>query len=47
MAGEYTAAELLKGARAFLERYGELQPARRSRVPRKAPQGDSARSRAP
>jgi len=26
MAGEYTASELLKGARAFLERYGELQP---------------------
>ena len=26
MAGEYTAAELLKGARAFLERYGQLQP---------------------
>ena len=26
MAGEYTAAVLLKGARAFLERYGRLQP---------------------
>jgi indolepyruvate ferredoxin oxidoreductase alpha subunit len=26
MAGEYTAAELLKGVRAFLERYGELLP---------------------
>ena len=28
MAGEYTAAEVLKGARAFLERYGRLQPRR-------------------
>lgn len=27
MAGEYTAAELLKGVRAFLERYGRLSPA--------------------
>jgi indolepyruvate ferredoxin oxidoreductase, alpha subunit len=27
MAGEYTAAEMLKGARAFLERYGRVQPA--------------------
>jgi indolepyruvate ferredoxin oxidoreductase alpha subunit len=27
MAGEYTAAELLKGVRAFLERYGRLAPA--------------------
>jgi indolepyruvate ferredoxin oxidoreductase, alpha subunit len=27
VAGEYTAAELLKGARSFLERYGRLQPA--------------------
>src|SRR5512140_3668216 len=26
MAGEYTAAELLKGARAFLERYGRIEP---------------------
>ena len=26
MAGEYTAAEVLKGARAFLERYGRVQP---------------------
>ena len=26
VAGEYTAAELLKGARAFFERYGRLQP---------------------
>jgi indolepyruvate ferredoxin oxidoreductase alpha subunit len=27
MAGEYTATEVLKGARAFLERYGRVQPA--------------------
>jgi indolepyruvate ferredoxin oxidoreductase alpha subunit len=27
VAGEYTAAETLKGVRAFLERYGRLQPA--------------------
>jgi indolepyruvate ferredoxin oxidoreductase, alpha subunit len=27
MAGEYTAAEVLKGTRAFLERYGRVQPA--------------------
>jgi indolepyruvate ferredoxin oxidoreductase, alpha subunit len=27
MAGEYTAAELLKGTRAFLERYGRIEPA--------------------
>jgi indolepyruvate ferredoxin oxidoreductase alpha subunit len=27
VAGEYTAAEVLKGARAFLERYGRVQPA--------------------
>jgi len=27
LAGEYTAAEMLKGARAFLERYGRVQPA--------------------
>ena len=27
MAGEYTAAEMLKGARAFLERYGRIEPA--------------------
>jgi indolepyruvate ferredoxin oxidoreductase, alpha subunit len=27
VAGEYTAAELLKGTRSFLERYGRLQPA--------------------
>src|SRR5688572_14827800 len=27
MAGEYTAAEVLKGVRAFLERYGRVQPA--------------------
>jgi len=26
VAGEYTAAELLKGARAFLERYGRIEP---------------------
>jgi len=26
MAGEYSAAELLKGARAFLERYGRVEP---------------------
>lgn len=26
MAGEYTASELLKGARAFLERYGRVEP---------------------
>ena len=27
MAGEYTTAEMLKGARAFLERYGRIEPA--------------------
>ena len=26
MAGEYTAAEMMKGARAFLERYGRIEP---------------------
>ena len=29
MAGEYSAAELLKGARAFLERYGRIEPVAR------------------
>jgi indolepyruvate ferredoxin oxidoreductase alpha subunit len=32
VAGEYTRAELLKGVRAFLERYGAAQPAARRRV---------------
>src|SRR5258706_4918514 len=35
MAGEYSASELLKGARAFLERYGRVEPA----APRAASRG--------
>ena len=33
MAGEYTAAEMLKGARAFLERYGRIEPVEQIVVP--------------
>jgi indolepyruvate ferredoxin oxidoreductase, alpha subunit len=49
MAGEYSAAELLKGARAFLERYGRVEPA----APRPAaviplkPISDSVNARPP
>jgi indolepyruvate ferredoxin oxidoreductase alpha subunit len=35
MAGEYTAAEVLKGARAFLERYGRIAPQARAPAPPK------------
>jgi indolepyruvate ferredoxin oxidoreductase, alpha subunit len=33
MAGEYTAPEVLKGTRAFLERYGRIEPAQQIVVP--------------
>ena len=45
MAGEYTAAEMLKGARAFLERYGRIEPQPRARGGHA--RVDSARSRSP
>jgi len=54
VAGEYTAAELLAGARAFLERYGRIEalPAPRPAAPRPAiiplqPIGDSVNARPP
>jgi len=53
MAGEYSAAELLKGARAFLERYGRIEPmgrphaaARGAVIPLK-PVADSVNARPP
>ncbi|MFL6661680.1 MAG: thiamine pyrophosphate-dependent enzyme [Rhizobacter sp.] len=54
MAGEYTAAELLKGTRAFLERYGRLEPEARppaavrpQRVIPLEPLADSVQGRPP
>ncbi|HWU67344.1 MAG TPA: indolepyruvate ferredoxin oxidoreductase subunit alpha, partial [Stenotrophobium sp.] len=58
MAGEYTANELLKGARAFLERYGRVapvvapvaapgRPAPEPKMPALAPLADSVNARPP
>jgi indolepyruvate ferredoxin oxidoreductase alpha subunit len=54
MAGEYTAAELLKGARAFFEQYGRLEPVAAPPKPRKViplvtdqTLGDSVHARPP